>query len=602
MRWTIWLGVTILTACSLCTRIVQAQQTAPAASPPAQTIEVNLSSPRDAMFTFLAAMSQVHQQNDDQAWEAALATLALPADAQKLSQPDKLEWARDAARQLKTVIDQLGMVERSDLPDADAAHALQQWVFFPREGHEWVWEQLKPFGQWPQGRIVFEQTEPGVWRFSAQTVANIAALASSMAPLPPRHIAPQLPDTQSANDVVSLLGQTFTQTRAWQWGSLAGMIFLGLLAGRIAQSLLRNAANRLRRLDWEARGALFDHLASPLSLALLTLAAGTGLRLFIHLSEPLRLFVQNIQAFLYIAALGWFLYNLVEIIDILLRRLTEKTSSRLDDMVAPLIRKTLRIFLLIVFTLVVAQNIFGLDITGWLAGLGIAGLAVSLAAQDSVKNLFGSVTIFFDKPFTVGDFIQFQGQLGTVEEIGFRSTRIRLLSGALVTVPNMKIIDNLVENISARRSIRRNMNIALVYNTPPHKVEEAVQILRDVLHDPEVVRQGGFDMDKLPPRVAFNELNPDSFNICAYYWYQLAGDPPRNFFTYLDHCQLVNLMLLRRYAQAGIELAFPKQTVYLASDTKRELAVRLLNPADDRLSDGKPPRPLPQPSIDHQTS
>ena len=110
MRWTIWLGVTILTACSLCTRIVQAQQTAPAASPPAQTIEVNLSSPREAMFTFLAAMGQVHQQNDDQAWEAALATLALPPDAQKLSQPDKLEWARDAARQLKTVIDQLGMV------------------------------------------------------------------------------------------------------------------------------------------------------------------------------------------------------------------------------------------------------------------------------------------------------------------------------------------------------------------------------------------------------------------------------------------------------------------------------------------------------------
>ena len=143
-------------------------------------------------------------------------------------------------------------------------------------------------------------------------------------------------------------------------------------------------------------------------------------------------------SFLLILSLGLYLFNLVDVLDAAMRRLAEKTESKVDDQIVPLVRKTLRIFLVIVFTLIVAQNVLGLDITGWLAGLGIAGLAVSLAAQDSVKNLFGSVTIFFDNPFAVGDMIVFDGHRGTVEEIGFRSPRLRLLSGHVVTVPNKK--------------------------------------------------------------------------------------------------------------------------------------------------------------------
>src|SRR5690606_23160639 len=136
-----------------------------------------------------------------------------------------------------------------------------------------------------------------------------------------------------------------------------------------------------------------------------------------------------IIAFLYIIAIGWFIYNLVDLVDIALRRLTAKTASKLDDMIAPLIRKALRIFVVVIFVLFVAENVFGADITAWLAGLGIAGLAVSLSAQDSIKNLFGSITILLDKPFPVGDRIIFNGTDGFIEEIGFRSTRIRTFGG-----------------------------------------------------------------------------------------------------------------------------------------------------------------------------
>ncbi|MCC7407899.1 MAG: mechanosensitive ion channel family protein, partial [Phycisphaeraceae bacterium] len=253
----------------------------------------------------------------------------------------------------------------------------------------------------------------------------------------------------------------------------------------------------------------------------------------------------------------------------------ERSDSKLDDMVLPLITKTLRIFLIVVFTLVAAQNVFGLNITGWLAGLGIAGLAVSLAAQDSFRNLFGSMTVFFDKPFVVGDFVQYGGESGTIEEIGFRSTRLRLLSGFQMTVPNLKFGDDSVINITRSPYWRRDMDVTVTYDTPPGKIEEAIRIVKDVLNDPQVVEAGGFDMSKFPPRVAFDELNADSLNIKAIYWYQLLGDSGRNYFTFLEHREMVNLRLMKAFEAAGIEFAFPTQTLYLAGDPKRRLSVEI---------------------------
>lgn len=378
----------------------------------------------------------------------------------------------------------------------------------------------------------------------------------------------------AAGQLMDLLGPTFARTHWWQWGVLLGAIFLGLAAGKAVQWLLRGLKARGEARGWSVRATVLGNAASPASLALFTVALMCGLG-FVHMEGGLREFSGKIISFLLVVAVGWFLFNLIDVIDLWLRRLAESTDSKLDDLVVPLVRKTLRIFLVVVVTLFVAQNIFGLNITGWLAGLGIAGLAVSLAAQDSVKNLFGSLTIFFDKPFQIGSVIVFDGDTGKVEEIGFRSTRIRLVSGHVVTIPNMKFIDNKVENVTARPSIRREMNVTITYDTPAEKVEEAVKILRDILADPQVAGEGRFDLEKFPPRVAFNEFNADSLNIRAYYWYQLAGDPDRNWFTYLDHCQMVNMKLLRAYAAAGIDFAFPTQTLFVAADTKRPLAVRV---------------------------
>ena len=160
----------------------------------------------------------------------------------------------------------------------------------------------------------------------------------------------------------------------------------------------------------------------------------------------------------------WYAFNLVSVVDVMLRRLTAKTDSSLDDQLVPLIRKTLRIFLVAVGVMFVVDSVFGQNVGALLAGLGIAGLAVSLAARPSLENLFGSITILLDRPFKVGQRIVYSGYDGVIEDIGFRSTKIRTGTGHLVTIPNANIVNNPVENIGDRPYIRRTMNVTITYD------------------------------------------------------------------------------------------------------------------------------------------
>ena len=369
--------------------------------------------------------------------------------------------------------------------------------------------------------------------------------------------------TQPTESVVERLslGETYEQTRWSAWLVLLLAIFVALAVGRLVQYLLKIGSDRLEARGANHRACALRDAIGPAGLALLAVGLQIGLAP-IAMSDALRTFSDQVLRFLYILAAGWFAYNLVDLVDIVLKRWSGKTWSHLDDQVIPLVRKTLRIFLVVIFVLFVAENIFGADITAWLAGLGIAGLAVSLAAQDSIKNFFGSITIFLDRPFHVGELIVFDGHTGTVEEIGFRSTRLRTLNGEWVTVPNSRIVDNSVHNIGRRPHIRRVIDIAITYDTPPEKIDQAVQIVRDILAEPEMAAP--FQMETFPPRVYFSDLASSSLNLKVFYWYY-----PNDYWAYMEHAQNFNRKLLRGFNDAGIDFAFPTQTLHLRPDNPR---------------------------------
>ncbi len=272
-----------------------------------------------------------------------------------------------------------------------------------------------------------------------------------------------------------------------------------------------------------------------------------------------------------ILALFWFLLNLVHLLDERLRRWAEANQSTIDDMLAPLVGKTLRIFIGAIAIVMVVQNLTGIQIGPLLASLGIGGLAVALAAKDTIGNFFGTLTILFDKPFQVGERIVIEGQDGTVESVGFRSTRIRTLTGHLVSIPNEKVVNSTLENIARRPNIRWLANIGLPYDTPVEKVERAVAILRELLAEHQ-----GMHPD-WPPRVHFNGFNEWSLNVTVVLWYH-----PPDWWAYQGWLQATCLEIMRRFAAEGIEFAFPSQTVYLARGARREPAAEVAAGEDAR--------------------
>lgn len=356
------------------------------------------------------------------------------------------------------------------------------------------------------------------------------------------------------------------------------MTFMVVLIERILRWILRR---RQRRLEDEA-GAdnlwvrlLLRALIRPLSLFIWVYGIYIALSpLFVHFERPeepnlFHLVAQRAADIGGLFALFWFLLNLVRLLDERLRRFAAASESTIDDMLAPLVGKTLRIFIGAIGVVVILQNLTGVQIGPLLASLGIGGLAVALAAKDTIGNFFGTLTILFDKPFQVGERIVIEGQDGTVESVGFRSTRIRTLTGNLVTIPNEKVVNSVLENVGRRPNIRWLSDIGLPYDTPPEKVERAVAILRQLLENHE-----GMHPD-WPPRVHFNGFNDWSLNVTVVLWYH-----PPDWWAYQAWLQETCLQIMRRFAAEGIEFAFPSQTVYLAGDDRRQATLRMLAGAD----------------------
>jgi MscS family membrane protein len=256
-------------------------------------------------------------------------------------------------------------------------------------------------------------------------------------------------------------------------------------------------------------------------------------------------------AVLLTVAVTYVVYQMVELSGWWVRHLRAKTRTALDDMMEPVIRKTLRTVVVILGLVQIAQQLSDKPITSILAGLGVGGLAIALAAQDTIKNFFGSLVIFADHPFQLGDSVTVDGADGTVEEVGMRSTRLRTVDGHLVTIPNGELANKSIRNITKRPYIKRTANITVVCDTPPEKMERAVAIIKEELN-----RANEKMHPDMPPRVHFNEFNAASLNIQVNYWFA-----PPDHWAFMEFDQAFNLAVLRRFNEEGIEFASPAQTL-----------------------------------------
>jgi MscS family membrane protein len=253
-------------------------------------------------------------------------------------------------------------------------------------------------------------------------------------------------------------------------------------------------------------------------------------------------------------------YMVMKFIDLLLnfwrQRAAAKDDEAFNKQLFPIIRKSLKIFVVVVATLVTLDNL-DVNITAAIASLSIGGLAVGLAAQDTLANLFGAIAIFLDKPFKIGDRIQVDNVDGPVESIGLRSTRVRNLDGHLVSIPNKTMGNSTIVNVAARERIKTVMNLGITYDTPVEKVKLALSIIK------EVYGQHPMTSELI---TSFNKFESSALNILVVHFWKDA-----DFVASLGGLQEMNLTLKERFDREGINFAFPTQTLYVKQDSRWQL-------------------------------
>ncbi|MDY6973589.1 MAG: mechanosensitive ion channel family protein [Thermodesulfobacteriota bacterium] len=349
--------------------------------------------------------------------------------------------------------------------------------------------------------------------------------------------------------------------KLWRIFALFGIILLAFLIGKITKHVLQKSAVQFEGRERLLTAITLNALARGVVFLFAAFGISAGL-LFLDLTTKVAQMSQTTSAILLSISIGYMLYWLAEVPSVWLSRMAAKTESQLDYMLVPIIRKSLRVTIIILVLVQVAQILSDKPITSIIAGLGIGGLAVALAAQDTIKNFFGSIVLFIDKPFEVGNRIVIDGHDGPVEEVGLRSTKIRTLDGHLVTIPNGELVNKSIQNIGKRPYIRRVANLTITYDTPPEKVEHALEIVKKLLDNHEGMHED------FPPRIYFNDFNADSLNILVIYWYH-----PPDYWNYMAFTENFNKDVLRRFNEEGIDFAFPTQTLYLAADSSRPLTI-----------------------------
>jgi MscS family membrane protein len=352
--------------------------------------------------------------------------------------------------------------------------------------------------------------------------------------------------------------------RLWRIMALFGIILLALLLGKIAKSLLQRSASGFETGQRPVMATTLNAISRGVVFLFAAFGISTGLA-FLELKLTVAELARTVGEILLTVGVGYLLYWLVDIPATWLSKMAGDTESRLDDMLVPVIRKSLRVTVGILVLVQIAQILSDKPITSIIAGLGIGGLAFALAAQDTIKNFFGSIVLFADKPFEIGDRIVVDGHDGPVEAVGLRSTKLRTLEGHVVTVPNGELANKTIQNIGKRPFIRRIADLTITYDTPPEKVDRALEIVRGILDNHE-----GMHPD-FPPRVFFNDFNAASLNIRAVYWYH-----PPDYWNLMAFSEKFNKEVFQRFRKEGIDFAFPTQTLYLAGDTTRPLNFGIL--------------------------
>lgn len=481
------------------------------------TLEYNLTTPYQTVLTHLKFLQEENYH---------------PEIAAKTLNPQEVineEQAENLAVKLKQVLDGRGIyIELDDIPNVpdyrDTVTNTERY---------YVTKELPD---------LYLQKSGGRWYYSGKTIRNINSWHEEVYPL----------GTDKLLEVMPKLGtEKYFGLHVWQLFGILIIIILIFVLHKLFTFIFEILIiNMLMRFGYrKLANDVILPVARPVSILVLfpiLILLIPILQLPITMSKYV---VLGLKAVWPVFAIIFF-YRLVNILSMYFERVAGQTESTLDDQLVPLVRKVLKTFVVVVGILFILDNL-DIDIFGIVAGLSIGGLAFALAAQDTIKNFFGSLMIFVDKPFQVGDWITSGDVDGTVEEVGFRSTRIRTFRNSVQYIPNGTITNQSVDNHGLRQYRRFFTQIALTYDTPANLIEVFVEGLKEIVRKHPKTRKDYYE-------IHMNEMAGSSLNVMFYIFFEVPSWSEE-----LKSRHEILLSIIRLAEELGVNFAFPTQTLHV---------------------------------------
>ena len=405
--------------------------------------------------------------------------------------------------------------------------------------------------------VISKSAEDGLWRFDSGTVTMIEEIYEKWKPeLEQQREVSRDPKPTSIwlADLFPTLQTKHFLIPDYMWICLASVVVLGFLADALVGFLALNLSQTwfgIARTD--AKDEAVRKLWKPAGLLLQAFVwyhgtAQIGLPTWAtdYLSSGLKFF--------YVFAGIWVGFRLIDTISAILAKRAEKTASRFDDVLIPLVSKSLKVVVSLFGVLICAET-FNLPIKGLLGGLGLGGMALALASKDAVSNLFGSFTVLIDRPFEIGDWVIAENIEGTVEQVGFRSTRIRTFYNSLVTLPNSRLTTAVVDNMGRRRYRRVKTVIGLQYSTTPEQLDAFCEGVRELIRRSPATRKDYF-------HVYFDGFGESSLDVLIYCFLRVP-----DWATELREKHQLFTSILRLAQDLKVEFAFPTRTLHMHPET-----------------------------------
>lgn len=521
-------------------------QTPPQPAPP--VVPAPFNSPQATVFTYLELINQEEKTDED--WRTIITCL----DLSKVN----AERGRDLAINLYGVLSRMRHIERRDLPDAEQIKSTPITIFnlFPI-----IDSSKKVIKTRSRGRIdlaiVAQGEHQGYWKFSADTVANINELFRNMEHLP--QVAGELNETdlsfsmrlrRSMPGALKGKENEALGLEYWQWLVLLLIIFVGLVVDQIARLILRALIKRMVKSQRaRADSQTVNGVVRPVGLVA---AALLWLWLTHLLGLPDIAYTILIAAVRVFTALAitWAAWRLTDLACEIIASKAALTTTKFDDVLVPLVRKTLKIFIA-AFGLVFVANSLTINVWPLLTGLGIGSLAFAFAARDTIENFFGSISVILDRPFEIGDWVLIGDVEGTVEAVGFRSTRIRTFYNSQVTLPNANLVRATVDNYGRRKYRRWKTHIGVQYDTTPDQLIALTEGIRELVRCHPYTRKDYF-------QVWVHQFSASSIDILLYIFHDVT-----DWSMELRERERLMLDIVRLADQLGVQFAFPTQTLHI---------------------------------------